>query len=108
MSAVVRRALPTLKILAGVTPKLKKAIIQHASPDVVKAIAEIVLKMHKGVIKLSPQQKQRLSKYKKQLYSLAKKGVSIAKKRKVLLQKGGGAGLAALLPIAIAVLSKNL
>ena len=108
MSAVVRRALPTLKLLAGATPKLKKAIIQHASPDVVKAIAEIVLNMLKGVIKLSPQQKQRLSRYKKQLYSLAKKGVSIAKKRKVLLQKGGGAGLAALLPIAIAVLSKNL
>ena len=107
MSAVVRRALPTLKTLAGANTKLRKAIIQHASPDLVKAIAEIVLNMLKGVIKLTPHQKQRLSRYKKQFYSLAKKGVSIAKKRKLLLQKGGGAGLAAILPIAIALLSKG-
>ena len=81
MSAVVRRALPTLKLLAGATPKLKKAIIQHASPDVVKAIAEIVLSMIKGVLKLSPQQKQRLSRYKKQLLSSKKRCVCSKEKK---------------------------
>ena len=81
MSAVVRRALPTLKILAGAIPKLKKAIIQHASPDVVKAIAEIVLNMIKGVIKLSPQQKQ--------LYSLAKKRCICSKEKKTFTSKRG-------------------
>ena len=106
MSAVVRRALPILKTLAGAKPKLKKAIIKYASPDLVMAISEIALNMLKGIIKLTPQQKQRLSRYKKEFRSLAKKNVSVAKKRKLLIQKGGGAGLAALIPIAIALLSR--
>ena len=105
MSAVVRRALPLLKTLADAKPKLKKAIIKYASPDLVNAISEIVLNMLKGIIKLTPQQKQRLSRYKKEFRSLAKKNVSVNKKRKILIQKGAGAGLAALIPIAIALLS---
>ena len=53
MSAVVRRALPLLKVLADAKPKLKKAIIQHAPTDLVTAISEIVLNLIKGVIKLT-------------------------------------------------------
>ena len=106
MSAVIRRALPILKTLAGAKPKLKKAIIKYAFPDLVMAISEIALNMLKGIIKLTPQQKQRLSRYKKEFRSLAKMNVSVAKKRKLLIQKGGGAGLAALIPIAIALLSR--
>ena len=33
MSAVVRRALPLLKVLVDAKPKLKKAIIQHAPTE---------------------------------------------------------------------------
>ena len=104
MSSVVKRALPLLKVLADSNPKLKKAIIQHASPDLVTAISEIALNMLKGIIKLTHQQKQRLSRYKKEFRSLAKKNLSIKKKRKLLVQKGGGAGLAALLPLVIPLL----
>ena len=104
MSSVVKRALPLLKVLADSNPKLKKAIIQYASPDLVTAISEIALNMLKGIIKLTHQQKQRLSRYKKEFRSLAKKNLSIKKKRKLLVQKGGGAGLAALLPLVIPLL----
>ena len=106
MSAVARRALPLLKTLVDAKPKLKKAIIKYASPDLVMAISEIALNMLKGVIKLTPQQKQRLSRYKKEFRSLAKKNVSVDKKRKILVQKGGGAGLALLLPLALSLLSR--
>ena len=106
MSAVVRRALPLLKTLVDAKPKLKKAIIKYASPDLVMAISEIILNMLKGIIKLTPQQKQRFSRYKKEFRSLAKKNVSVNKKRKILIQKGAGAGIAALLPIAIALLTR--
>ena len=106
MSAVVRRALPLLKTLVDAKPKLKKAIIKYASPDLVMAISEIALNMLKGIIKLTPQQKQRLSRYKKEFRSLAKKNVSVNKKRKILVQKGGGAGLAILLPLALSLLSR--
>ena len=53
MSAVVKRALPLLKVLVDATPKLKKAIIKHAPTDLVTAISEIVLNLIKGVIKLT-------------------------------------------------------
>ena len=73
MSAVVKRALPLLKVLVDATPKLKKAIIKHAPTDLVTAISEIVLNLIKGVIKLTSAQKKRLSRYKKELFALAKK-----------------------------------
>ena len=81
MSAVVRRALPLLKVLADAKPKLKKAIIQHAPTELVTAISEIVLNLIKGVIKLTASQKKRLSRYKKDLLALAKKKLSTGKKK---------------------------
>ena len=107
MSSLVKRALPLLKLLVDAKPELKKAIIKYASSDLVKAISEIALNMLKGVIKLTPQQKHRLSRYKKEFRSLAKKGVSVNRKRKLLVQKGGGAGLAILLPLALSLLAGN-
>ena len=73
MSAIVRRALPLLKVLVDARPKLKKAIIKHAPTELVTAISEIVLNLIKGVIKLTAHQKKRLSRYKKELLALAKK-----------------------------------
>ena len=81
MSAIVRRALPLLKVLVDARPKLKKAIIKHAPTELVTAISEIVLNLIKGVIKLTAQQKKRLSRYKKELLALAKKKVSLGKKK---------------------------
>ena len=106
MSAVVKRALPLLKVLADAKPKLKKAIIQHAPTELVTAISEIVLNLIKGVIKLTASQKKRLSRYKKDL--LAKKKLSIGKKKKILVQKGGSAAVSILVPLALSLLSGKL
>ena len=106
MSSVVKRALPLLETLVDANPKLKKAIIKYASPDLVTDISEIALNMLKGIIKLTPQQKHRLSRYKKEFCSLAKKNVSVGKKRKLLVQKGGSALLAALIPLALSFLAR--
>ena len=105
MSAVVRRALPLLKVLVDASPKLKKAIIKHAPPGLVIAISEIALNLLKGVIELTPHQKRRLSSYRKEFRSLAKKNVSVGKKRKILVQKGGSAALTVLLPLILSLLS---
>ena len=107
MSAVVKRALPLLKVLVDATPKLKKAIIKHAPTDLVTAISEIVLNLIKGVIKLTAHQKKRLSGYKKELLALAKKKVPLGKKRKILVQKGGGV-VSILVPLALSLLSSKL
>ena len=108
MSAVVKRALPLLKVLADAKPKLKKAIIQHAPTELVTAISEIVLNLIKGVIKLTASQKKRLSRYKKDLLALAKKKLSIGKKKKILVQKGGSAAVSILVPLALSLLSGKL
>ena len=107
MSAVVKRALPLLQTLLASKPILRKAIIDHASPDLINAISEIVWNMLKGVIKLTPEQIHRLSRYKEQFRSLVNKRLSIKKKRKILNQKGTGAGLAALIPIALTLLARS-
>ena len=108
MSAVVKRALPLLKVLADAKPKLKTAIIQHAPTELVTAISEIVLNLIKGVIKLTASQKKRLSRYKKDLLALAKKKLSIGKKKKILVQKGGSAAVSILVPLALSLLSGKL
>ena len=108
MSAIVRRALPLLKVLVDARPKLKKAIIKHAPTELVTAISEIVLNLIKGVIKLTAHQKKHLSRYKKELLALAKKKVSLGKKRKILVQKGGSAAVSVLLPLALSLLSSKL
>ena len=107
MSAVVKRALPLFRVLVDATPKLKKAIIKHAPTDLVTAISEIVLNLIKGVIKLTADQKKRLSQYKKELLALAKKKVPLGKKRKILVQKGGGV-VSILVPLALSLLSSKL
>ena len=89
MSAVVKRALPLLQVLVDATPKLKKAIIKHAPPDLVTAISEIVLNLIKGVIKLTAHQKKRLSRHKKELLALAKKeGIVREKKENPCSERG--------------------
>ena len=108
MSAIVRRALPLLKVLVDASPKLKKVIIKHAPTELVTAISEIVLNLIKGVIKLTAHQKKRLSRYKKELLALAKKKVSLGKKRKILAQKGGSAAVSILVPLALSLLSSKL
>ena len=105
MSAVIERALPLLETLVASKPILRKAIIDHASPDLINAISEIVWNTLKGVITLTPDQKRRLSRHKEEFRSLVNKRLSIKKKRKIINQKGTGAGLAALIPIALTLLA---
>ena len=83
------------------------AIIKHAPTDLVTAISEIVLNLIKGVIKLTAHQNKRLSRYKKELLALAKKKVPLGKKRKILVQKGGGV-VSILVPLALSLLSSKL
>ena len=89
MSAVVKRALLLLKVLADAKPKLKKAIIQHAPTELVTAISEIVLNLIKGVIKLTASQKKRLS------ITEAAREIPVFAETDVLVVGGGPAGTAA-------------
>ena len=107
MSSAVERALPLLQTLMSSKPILRKAIIEHATPDLIHAVTEIVYNMLKGVIELTSDQKRRLSRHKEEFRALINKKLSVKKKRKILNQKGTGAALAALIPIAISLLANR-
>ena len=107
MSSAVERALPLLQTLMSSKPILRKAIIDYATPDLIHAVTEIVYNMLKGVIELTPDQKRRLSRHKEEFRALINKKLSVKKKRKILNQKGTGAALAALIPIALSLLANR-
>lgn len=94
-----------LHLLCGAKPAVIKAVLKGASPDLVQALSECSLNVLKGNVRLTPAQKRSLCKYKLSLRSLAKKGVSI-KKKKEILQKGGFIG--ALLKPVLGVLGSVL
>ena len=107
MSKRVRVSLPYLQILAKCKPKVRKAIIEHGSSNLVLSICECCYNVLKGTIPLTKIQKRRLSRYKEHLRALASKKVSRVKKKRLLTQKGGNL-LAALLPPVLSVLSSLL
>ena len=107
MSKRMRGSLPYLQVLAKSKPKLRKLLIDNVPANVITAICECSLNLLKGVVPLTPRQKQRLARYKTHLRALANKKVSKKRKKLYLNQKGGNL-LAALLPPVLGVLGSLL
>lgn len=93
MSKNIKRQLDYLKVLSVATPKQRQAIIDGASKDLIYAICECALNCLKGNVNLTSSQKQKLSRHKNTLRSLANKKYPLKKKRSVLKQKGGFLGV---------------
>ena len=91
MSARLRRHASVLQTLASAKPPLQKAIIKNASNDLVNCLCECALNILKGHVPLKSRQKKLLCRHKQVLRSLAKKNISVPRKRK-LIQKGGFLG----------------
>ena len=81
----------------------RKMLLEAASTDEIKAIAECALNLLTNRIKLNGNQKRKLKRHKETLRYVAHKGTNIKRKRRVLQQKGGF--LTALLPLAISAVS---
>ena len=83
--------------------KLRKAILEHADPDFIRALCECAKNILQGNVKMASDEKSRLRKYQTKLRLLARKNVSVKQKRRKLQQTGGF--LPALLaPLAASVL----
>lgn len=83
--------------------KRRKMLLEAATSDEIRAIAECALNLLKNRIKLNSNQKRRLKRHKETLRYIAHKGTNIKKKRRAMQQKGGF--LASLLPLAISAVS---
>ena len=107
MSKRLKDSLPFLQVLIRCKPKLRKAILEHGPGHVLMSICECSHNVLKGVIPLTPSQKQRMSRYKKHLRTLADKKVSRVRKRRLLSQKGGNI-LTILIPTVLSAISSLL
>lgn len=78
-----------LQVLKDANPKLRKAIIQHADPQVILTLCEISHNTLYGNNKICKSMKNKLRKYKRHLRNLSSSKRSIGSKRKILVQQGG-------------------
>ena len=103
MSGPVKRQLSTLKILSKAPKKLRMAVLNNATLDVIQAVTEVIHNVLVGTVKLTPTEIKRLRKYHRTLVEITKKSTSLKKKKALIVQKGGF--LLTLLPPALAVLA---
>jgi len=98
MSENVRKHLHHLHVLhcESCNPKIVKALL--ADKDVFQCVCEIAINVLRGRVTLKPSQEAELKKFKKLLYKIADKQLTLASKRKVLVQKGSGFLPALLIP----------
>ena len=68
--------------------KLRKAILEHADPELIRALCECAHNILRGNVQMTPQEKERLRKYQTKLRLLARKNVSVKQKRRHLQQTG--------------------
>lgn len=83
--------------------KRRKMLLEAASSEEIRAIAECALNLLKNRIGLNSGQKRKLKRHKETLRYVAHKGTNIKKKRRAMQQKGGF--LTSLLPLAISAVS---
>lgn len=106
MSSNVCRHAPLLEFLRIAPPKLTQAILANADSKLIEAICEITLNLCKGNLKCSGKEREKLKKYRKNLYKLAsaKKSQKRYTKERRILQQQGGAFLPLIIPAALAVI----
>lgn len=96
-----------LYALKSAKPKLRKAILQNASPELIKTLSEIVYSVIHGNVEICSVTHKKLRKYKKSLRKFAVPHYSIERKRRLIVNQRGG-WISPLMTIVGALLSKLL
>ncbi len=94
-----------IKLLALVSdPSQQKILIKRSPDSVIKSICDAALNAQKGDVSISRQKKKRLANQRNLFSKLTNRKVSILKKRKFLVQRGG----LAILPILLSTVLGSL
>lgn len=92
MSRNIQRHREALLFLNKASPRVAKAILNSsANNGLINAISECACNVLKGHVPLSPKQKRRLARYKKDLRSFVSKKTKQSSRRRIV-QKGGFLG----------------
>ena len=86
----------------------RRRIVTKAPNNVIKAISNAALNVARGDVHLSPAQRALLTRYKSDFIPLIERKMPLAKKRKVLSQKGGLAILPIILSSVLSTLGSAL
>ena len=79
-----------LEALIHASPKERKALLKVCDISRIHSVCECVYNVLRGNVPLSDKCKRQLCKYKTTLRRIVKRGESWVKKRRYLVQKGGG------------------
>ena len=91
VSARMRKYGGHLQFLRKASPSVAKSVIKSADAGLVQCLCECSLNILKGNVRLTAAQKRKLSRYKRDLRTLAKNKVALKSKKRIL-QKGGFLG----------------
>ena len=91
----------TIKFLSFCQDKrIHKDILSRAPPNVIKRICDAALNVRQGQVILSKKQKDVLAHHRKTIEQLLQKAIPVERKRKILVQRGGGVA-ALIIPIIL-------
>ena len=109
VSKLMRQQHSALCTLAREKPKARNLLLLKAKRPIIDALSECALNVLKGSVKLSDKQKTKLRRFRHYLRELAKKRVSL-KKKKEISQRGGfiPALLGAILPVIGSLIGKAI
>ncbi len=98
----------TIKFLSFCQDKrIHKDILSRAPPNVIKRICDAALNAREGQVILSKKQKQVLARHRKTIEKLLEKSLPVERKRKVLIQQGGGIA-AVIIPVILSAVLEAL
>lgn len=86
----LRKDAALLTALVHATPKERKALLKVCDTRRIRSVCECAYNVLRGNVRLSEKSKRKLSKHKVALRRLVRRGEGWIKKRKFLIQKGGG------------------
>ena len=96
----LKRNITIIKALDSLSSKQFKAVIQHSDKDLLFCISNIIHNVTTGKIPVKQAILNKLKRYRKEIYKLCDKKVSLPQRRKILIQKGSGI-LSVLIPTII-------
>ena len=89
----VRRHATDLQRLVKAKAVTRKRMLSGASQSLILALVDIAKSLIRGELSMTPRQLSAARRSRRQLHGLAQKGVSVEKKRRVLVQDGNLIGL---------------
>jgi len=84
MSTRMRKAAPLLSVFYKSAPRVRAVLLKEGGSDLINALSEVALNVLNGNIRLPAKLKARLARQKEKLRLLARRGVSIKKRKAVL------------------------